>query len=72
MEPTDYPHAPALRRSSDRSRNNDSRYFHVDDEGWYLRTREGTQGPFKTRQLAEEFLSELIRGQAGRNPLPAY
>lgn len=72
MEPTDDTHSHPLRRSTDRSRNNDSRYFRVDDEGWYLRTREGTQGPFETRSEAETFLSDLIRAQTGRNPLTVY
>jgi len=71
MEPTNQ-NPPPLRRSSDRSRNNESRYFQVANEGWYLRTREGTQGPFETRQQAEQFLGELIRGGGSRSPVPVY
>lgn len=72
MEPTEQSPGLPLRRTSDRSRNNESRYFQVAGEGWYLRTREGTQGPFANREQAESFLNELIRGQSGPNPLPVY
>jgi len=72
MEPTDQSPALPLRRTSDRSRNNESRYFQVAGEGWYLRTREGTQGPFPSREQAERFLGELIRTHDRRAPRPAY
>ncbi|MEJ2508086.1 MAG: DUF6316 family protein [Gammaproteobacteria bacterium] len=67
MKPTDDSPPLPPRRHSNRSRNNDSRYFQVADEGWYLRTREGTQGPFESREQAERFLAELIRAQTRRH-----
>ncbi len=35
------------------------RMFHLPAEGWYVRTREGTAGPFATLDGAEAFLAAL-------------
>lgn len=38
-----------------------NRFFHIDDEGWYLNSREGVCGPFPTLQEAEHHLEGVIR-----------
>ena len=55
---------PQPRRTARRER-----FFHVENEGWYLHAREGVRGPFASLQQAEEHLRALI--QAPRRPLPA-
>ena len=37
-----------------------NRFFHIDDEGWYLQLREGVRGPFHTLQEAEQQLEDVI------------
>ena len=41
-------------------RTNTDRFFHVMGQGWYVLTREGTSGPYLTRELANEFVQDLV------------
>ncbi len=47
-------------RAGEEYRLNTDRYFHVMGQGWYVITREGINGPYLTKELAREFLKELI------------
>lgn len=42
-------------------RSNSDRYFHVMGQGWYILTREGVNGPYITKELAQEFIQDLVR-----------
>ena len=48
-------------RAGKEHRTNTDRYFHVMGQGWYVLAREGISGPYLTRELAEEFVTDLIR-----------
>lgn len=41
-------------------RINTDRYFHVMGQGWYVLTREGVNGPYLTKELAKEFVDDLV------------
>lgn len=42
-------------------RTSTERYFYVMYEGWYLKAREGQQGPFLSRKNADRYLGMLMR-----------
>ena len=48
-------------RAGKEYRSNTDRYFHVMGQGWYVLAREGVNGPYITKELAQEFVQELIR-----------
>lgn len=37
------------------------RLFRSDDHAWYIRTREGTKGPFVNQKSAEQYLHTFVR-----------
>jgi len=47
-------------RAGKEHRSNSDRYFHVMGQGWYVLTREGINGPYLTKEVAEEFVKDLI------------
>lgn len=47
-------------RAGKEFRSNTDRYFHVMGQGWYVLTREGINGPYLTKELAREFVQDLI------------
>ncbi len=47
-------------RAGKEFRSNTDRYFHVMGQGWYVLTREGNNGPYLTKELAQEFISDFI------------
>ena len=47
-------------RAGKEFRSNTDRYFHVMGQGWYALTREGINGPYLTKELATEFVTDLI------------
>lgn len=47
-------------RTGSSHRINPDRFFHVMNQGWYLFTREGVQGPYEQRHDAESYLSSFI------------
>lgn len=47
-------------RSGKEFRSNIDRYFHVMGQGWYALTREGINGPYLAKDLAQEFVNDLI------------
>lgn len=48
-------------RAGEEFRSNTDRYFHVMGQGWYALTREGTNGPYLTKNLAQELVNDLLR-----------
>lgn len=48
-------------RAGKEHRSNSDRYFHVMGQGWYVLTRERVQGPYLSKELAREFVEDLIR-----------
>lgn len=48
-------------RAGKEFRSNADRYFHVMGQGWYVLSREGITGPYLTKELAQEFVNDLIR-----------
>lgn len=52
---------PLKQRAGKEFRTNTDRFFHVMGQGWYVLTREGTNGPYLTRELANEFVQDLVR-----------
>lgn len=46
-------------RAGEQFRINTERYFYVMSQGWYLHTRDGVEGPYNTREDAEQHLSGL-------------
>ncbi|MDH5446024.1 MAG: hypothetical protein OEY52_10730 [Gammaproteobacteria bacterium] len=48
-------------RAGKEYRMNTDRFFHVMGQGWYVLTREGTSGPYLTKELAREFILELVK-----------
>lgn len=47
-------------RAGSEHRSNTDRYFHVMGQGWYALTREGISGPYLTKEVALEFVQDLI------------
>jgi len=47
-------------RAGKEHRSNTDRYFHVMGQGWYVLSREGLSGPYLTKELASEFVEDLI------------
>lgn len=47
-------------RAGEEFRSNTDRYFHVMGQGWYVLTREGVNGPYLTKELAREFVQDLV------------
>jgi len=47
-------------RTGSSSRINPDRYFHVMNQGWYVFTREGVQGPYDQRNDAETHIVSVI------------
>ncbi|MCW9025401.1 MAG: DUF6316 family protein [Gammaproteobacteria bacterium] len=41
-------------------RKQSGRLFQSDDQSWYLRTREGTKGPFADQPAAEQYLYNYV------------
>lgn len=54
------PSAREKSRAGEEFRTNTDRYFHVMGQGWYVLTREGTSGPYLTKELAVDFVQNLI------------
>ena len=48
-------------RAGKEHRTNTDRYFHVMGQGWYVLTRDGISGPYLTKDLASEFVQDLIK-----------
>ena len=48
-------------RAGEEFRTNTDRFFHVMGQGWYILTREGTSGPYLTKELATEFVQDLVK-----------
>jgi len=48
-------------RAGKEFRSNADRYFNVMGQGWYVLAREGINGPYLTKELAQEFVHDLIR-----------
>jgi len=48
-------------RSGKEHRLNTDRFFHVMGQGWYALSREGINGPYLSKELAQEFIHDLIR-----------
>ncbi|MFV2061158.1 MAG: DUF6316 family protein [Gammaproteobacteria bacterium] len=47
-------------RTGSSNRINPDRFFHVMNQGWYIFTREGVQGPYDQRNDAETHISVTI------------
>lgn len=52
---------PPTPRAGEEFRTNTDRFFHVMGQGWFVLTREGTSGPYLTRELANEFVQDLVK-----------
>ncbi len=48
-------------RHSEFNRGSGSRYHYHEGQGWYLDTREGLQGPFPSRDAAQDCLRRIIQ-----------
>ncbi len=48
-------------RTGSTNRINPDRFFHVMNQGWYIYTREGVQGPYDKRYDAETYLLSVVQ-----------
>lgn len=56
-------------RMGEQHRENTERYFHVMGQGWFIFTREGTDGPYVSKDeatsIVKEFWGEEEKGDKG-------